>query len=249
VPTNCTGNPWPCDVTTSEGHWVFIGGPCYSLTMSPQPPAGDPLWNGRTPGQYVMQYLDCIHNPPSTRNAGRPVPGPCVGTCQGVVGTIAGVTSKMSFPPPVVHMSPGMTNGQPAVGFTKQNVWFWTDPIDRAPEVKTDGTGVGMITGTKIFTGIDWKITVKDAHGNQAGVTTLHCEGTTAYTPGQGNNPSPDPGCSYAFTQAGQYTISVTMAWTVQFVYTNGTPTATSTLTSNPTAATITIQEGQSTNG
>jgi hypothetical protein len=237
------GQDYVCDL--ADG-WSFSYG-CYIKEMSPQPPAGDPMWGTADPSVTRMQYVSCGVMPPTVPGNRLPVAGPCVGTCGGI-NPVQAVTAQLAIDKPSLGMSPPGTapGGPTATGFVNQNIWFWTygakpgTPLDTS----TMSAQAGGVVGVRSFGHIDWAI----SRAGAGTVATLHCVTDDEYTPDKGSAPSPDPNCGYQFKDPGAYTITVTTTWTL-VVTQNGLAGQPQTVTSAPNTTTITINEGQSTNG
>ncbi|NUP49409.1 MAG: hypothetical protein HOW97_19185 [Catenulispora sp.] len=226
------GKDYICDLPDG---WSFSYG-CYIKLMEPQPPAGDPAWGTADPNTTRMQYVSCDTYPPKVPGDRDPVAGPCVGRCGGL-NPVQGVTKQLAIKTPDLGMAP--PGGAGAVGFVNANVWLWSKGLDTSTQTRQAGTVVGVRT----FVRADW--TVKKG---TATVATLHCTSDNEYTPDKGNAASPDPDCAYQFKTPGDYSVSVTTTWTL-LITQNGVAEPLQNVTSAASTTTITIQEGQSTNG
>jgi hypothetical protein len=237
----CTGNhityqgqDYVCNL--ADG-WSFSYG-CYIKPMDPQPPAGDPMWGTADPSSTRMQYISCGVMPPTVPGNRQPVAGPCIAICGGI-NPVQAVTNQLAIDKPALGMAP--PGGPGATGFVNQNVWFWSKALDTSTMTKQ----AGNVTGVRTFEHADWNVT---RAGTPGPIATLHCTSDNEYTPDKGSAPSPDPACGYQFKDPGAYTITVTTTWTLVITQ-NGIAAAPQTVTSTPNTTTITIVEGQSTNG
>ncbi|GAA2012788.1 hypothetical protein GCM10009839_04130 [Catenulispora yoronensis] len=225
----------------SYHEWTFSGG-CYITPMVPQPPLDDPHWGSYDPATYRMQWEDCDHFPPQYAGAVE-IAGPCVGYCAGP-NPVERITNELQITMPDLGMAPpgkpkGGT-GPTAIGYINTNIWLWTKNLDTS----TQSRYAGNVSGVRTFVSADWKI----LKGGAEVRTPLHCTSDYEYTPDKGAAASPDPDCGFTFTTPGDYTIEVTTSWTLVITQ-NGVPGAPQPITSTANTATITIQEGQTTNG
>lgn len=142
----------------------------------------------------------------------------------------------------LVSPDPVMSPKSGTTGFVNQNVWFWTgtNMDDQTVDASQNGA---TITLMRQLISVNWN--VADSHGNI--LKTLHCRSNHPYDISQGANPSPDPECGYTFPKPDAYTISVQAVWSYTAII-NGV-TTTMPVPGAINTATITIKEGQSTNG
>ena len=217
------------------GDWTFSEG-CYIKVIHPQPPTNDPIWGSADPATNRVQLEDCDHIPPIDAGAKRIV-GECVGYCAGP-NPVELITNELQIGKPDLGMAP--PGGAGAIGFVNQNIWFWSKGLDTSTQTRR----AANVVGTRTFVSADWTVS-KDGAGT---VATLHCTSDNEYTPDKGAAASPDPDCGFQFKTPGAYTVRVTTRWTL-VISQSGVPGAAQTITSTPNTTTITIQEGQSTNG
>ncbi|MFL6114608.1 MAG: hypothetical protein ACJ786_25125 [Catenulispora sp.] len=225
------GNTYRC----AYGDWSFSGG-CYIKVIAPQPATNDPIWGSSDPTTNRAQWEDCDHIPPTEVGA-KKIIGPCVGYCAGP-NPVERITNELQIGKPDLGMAP--PGGPGNVGFVNSNVWLWSKGLDTSTQTRR----AANVIGTRTFVAADW--TVTKAGGGT--IATLHCTSDHEYTPDQGGAASPDPDCGFQFKTPGDYTVKVTTTWTLVIAQ-NGVPDAAQTITSTPNTTTITIQEGQSTNG
>ncbi|OLE28084.1 MAG: hypothetical protein AUG49_03415 [Catenulispora sp. 13_1_20CM_3_70_7] len=225
------GTTYKCDLNG----WSFSGG-CYIRLVEPQPPTNDPIWGSDDPSTSRVQWEDCDHIPP-TQVGAKQIVGPCVGYCAGP-NPVELITNELQIAKPDLGMAP--PGGPGNVGFVNSNVWLWTKGLDTSAQTRR----AANVVGTRTFVSADW--VVSKAGGGT--IATRHCTSDHEYTPDKGAAASPDPDCGFQFKTPGDYTVRVTTSWTL-VISQNGVPGAAQTITSTPNTTTITIQEGQSTNG
>ena len=223
------------------GSWSFSYG-CYLQPLSQQPSPTDPIWGQNDPSTSRAQWEDCTNIPPTTVGA-KEIVGPCVGACGGP-NPVQTVTNQLSITKPALGMSPDGTQPGGTKGFVNQNIWFWSHGLDTSTQTRT----AGNVVGTRTFTSADWVVTLAGSSGASSTVATLHCASDNEYAATDGSAASPDPQCGYQFKTSGVYTVTVTTTWNMAITQ-NGVAAAPQTVTSTANTATITIAEGQSTNG
>lgn len=225
------GQTFRCEV----GGWSFSGG-CYIKVVAPQPPSNDPIWGSSDPATNRVQWEDCDHIPPTEVGA-KKIVGPCVGYCAGP-NPVELVTNELQITKPDLGMAP--PGGPGAIGFLNTNIWLWTKGLDTSTQTRS----AANVIGTRTFVAANWSV-AKTGGGT---VAALHCTSDYEYTPDKGGAASPDPDCGFQFKTPGVYTVTVATTWTLVITQ-NGVPDAPQTITSTPNTTTITIREGQSTNG
>lgn len=224
------GEVVPC--STEYGGW---NGDCYVRNASPQPPAGDPAWEGHEPGDGIV--LECTS--PACAEAGGDVT-----TCEGHSyhwsadpATPVGPTAEELAQEAVAAMNlstgqPGSTppssTGTPgSVGAIGLPIWLWianpapntTGPITSPPQ-----PGVGLsVTATGTLDRVEWTLTTE----NGATVGAISCDGPNAAgTPYDGRNSAePSPTCGFGAdlnNSAGNLTLTGTSHWVVEWQSTNG---------------------------
>lgn len=194
----------PC-VDETGGVW---NGQCYVKALDPQPDYDEPIWDGRTEGVIVMCY-----EPQSTPGISYNViwvpyiPGVDSGPDPEALAREAIVAMQLTAG------AIGTTPPGPAVGVLGLPTWLWVDdpgesttgPITRS--VSSSGLSV---TATASLQQIVY------AMGDGA---TVRCEGANAagtpYTTSAGSSPSPT--CGHTYSSAGEYTITATSTWVVEW--------------------------------
>lgn len=238
------GTTYPCSSSSAPGKWWYVGGGCYSAQApaTDWPPVGDPRWGGHTEADNgIIVYRSC-QAPPSI--AGSYLTWErCVGNC--ATFDPADVMARMKLMAPVLQLSPPGGSS----GFVHQNVWVWTD-TDMVDHTKTETSGANVIVATRHLTEIDWSW--GDGTTGKLPRWPLVCR---RYLPSDGGDAAP-AGCGHAYDVPGPvrngvaqpYTIKVTAHWTFTYSY-NGGPEQTLPEQVLSNTATITIKEGESTNG
>jgi hypothetical protein len=156
-------------------------------------------------GDYYYVY-DCQGNP-----TGQVVFIPTGSS--GPAGTIAPVDpaalaaqalKQITFPTPVIHMNPDVTQDQ----LTGLRTWMWVDPDGLGTKSATATAGPVVVTGTLSATKVVWDM------GNGDKVT---CNGPgTPYDPAR---PDADPTCSYTYRQSSagrsnnSFPVTATITW------------------------------------
>ena len=239
------GTTYPCSENVPPGHWWYVGGGCYSTRAPasvPLPPPGDPAWDGHTSAEPgFMVYRSCAL-PPSIANS-TPKYEICIGRCTNFGPQY--LEQALGLSAPDLRMAPA----KGTTGFVNQSVWFWSN-TDMSELTKTVTSGANSITGTRTLSSVDW---------NWGDGTTTHLtawpDACRPYTLADGGSPAPS-GCGHIFAKpspAGTpFAISVTVQWTYTYSI-NGGPVQQPAAGQGPkpmtSTATITIIEGQSTNG
>jgi len=224
------GEVVPC--STEYGGW---DGDCYVRNASPQPPAGDPAWEGHEPGDGIV--LECT--PPHCAEAGGDVV-----TCRGhsyywsadpaaPVGPSAEELAQRAVAALNLSMGqigstpPASSSNQNAVGTIGLPIWLWitnpagntTGPITSPPEV---GGGL-TVTATGTLDHVEWTLTA--ANGNTVGA--ISCDGVNAPgTPYDGRNSAePSPTCGFGAdlnNSPGTLTLTGTAYWVVEWQSSGG---------------------------
>jgi hypothetical protein len=230
------GTTYPCLLVINGIRWNFLenSGGCYDHTDPNPPPLTDPIWNGHLGDNGTIVLRSCS-SPPSLANATR-FWERCTTAC--VVLTPQQLESRLSMVSPTPVMSPpsGTT------GLVKQNVWFWT-PTDMDDHTVDASQNGATITLSRTLISVNWNIV--DSQGTI--IKTLHCRSNHPWSADQAGKPSPDPECGFQFPKASAYTITVQAFWSYTAII-NGV-TTTLPINGAINQATITIIEGQSTNG
>ena len=214
----------PCG--TEYGAW---DGDCYVRNASPQPPAGDPAWEGNEPGDGVV--LECT--PPACAEAGGNLEN-CPGhsyywsaTPAAPVGPSAEelaqrAVAQMNLTTGQIGSTPPSSSSDPnSVGTIGLPVWLWiADDSENAvgPIVSSASGGSLTVTATGTLDRVEWTLT--NANGTTVG--EISCEGANAAgTPYDGRNVAePSPTCGFGAdlnNSPGNLTLTGTAHWSVEW--------------------------------
>ncbi|MFC5265683.1 hypothetical protein ACFPJ1_26535 [Kribbella qitaiheensis] len=202
--------------TSDFGNWSNSQ-QCYMQRWEPQPPPGDPRWEGHTDGSVwacVRQqgYDDGEHL--VTRWVWLPGAPDTVVTDPLTLAYRAVAT--MNFKPPLVRSAPGV--GQ--VGLVNMPVWLWVVKSENTygPIVREASVPGLTVTARAQVRAINW---------NMGDGKTIRCEGAgTAYSKAMGVKDSPDCGHRYRKTSREQadckYKVTATAEWDITWQSTLG---------------------------
>lgn len=203
--------PVPCE--SDSGYWSNTLN-CYVKLMDPQPPAGDPAWQGHEPeeGAVYLCYqpqtgIVLYHwssNPPDRAGTG---PTPRVVAQQAI--------SSMGLKAVRIGIAP--EPGDDSVGIVGMPVWMWAHQPDAetvGPVTATASAGGITVTATATLHKVTWSM------GD--GTKPVVCVSAgTPYRPGFGMEASPDCGHTYVKSSAGQdddkFTVTATSDWVVSW--------------------------------
>ncbi len=202
--------PGPVPCSSGKGYWSN-GYNCYISAVHPQPPSGDPAWQGHDPGNgavyncYQPQTDLLIEvwapNPPPSSGAG-PTPRQ--------VAQLA--IERMDLHAINIGITPEPGDGN--VGIVGMPVWMWA--------ANPDSHTVGPITASASAGGITVTATarVHQLSWDMGDGTTVTCTGPgTPYAASFGNKKSPDCGHVYeksSSTQSGgKYQVTATSGWVI----------------------------------
>jgi hypothetical protein len=156
-------------------------------------------------GEYYT-VLDCQGNPTGQIvfvPTGSPAPAVTVPPVDPAT-LAAEALKRMTFPKPVINMSPAVTQDQ-LVGLP---TWLWVDAANLGTRTETVTAGPVSVTGTMKATNVVWDM------GDGSRIT---CAGAgTAYNPAQ---PDAQPTCSYTYRRSSAtrpsktYVVRATIAW------------------------------------
>jgi hypothetical protein len=204
-------NPVPCHLD-GYGDWAN-GRNCYFQKANPQPPAGDPRWEGHDPADGVVYSAYCPDNPGMTSAwfAQPPVGGVAVDP---EVLAREAVRKMRLLGPDIASPRAG---GKYTVGVP---VWMWVNqsPTTYGPQSASASAGAVTVTATAKVSKIVWRM------GDGATVT---CHGPgTVYRASAGMAESPTCGHVYTKTSAaaagGRYRLKATSTWTINWAVTAG---------------------------
>ncbi|MFD8784442.1 ATP/GTP-binding protein [Kitasatospora sp. NPDC059599] len=219
------GAPQPCifngvTVPCSNGWgWYNAEDGCYYRLSQPQPPAGDPLWEGHQPGDGAVYGRSCylaaagggIAQGPKGGVGWRATPPPGFGGGITPATLAQTIFATMSFDVPEIGTAPDR-GGKGVIGMP---VWLWAKASKTSwgPWIESKSAGGLSVSVTAKVTRIDWSM----GDGGTRSCTTPG----TPYTPDLGAATSPDCGYRYTSTSAGKpggkFPVSATTTWTVHW--------------------------------
>ncbi|WP_406111575.1 hypothetical protein [Kitasatospora purpeofusca] len=221
-PQVCSFNGQNYACYNPEFGWFSSATGYYYRLLDPQPPAGDPLWEGHKPedgGVYAENRLssDGSQEPGQDRFFAQPPAGP---PPDNPVELAKSAAEEIAFPDPVPGIAP---EGTSVVGVP---VWFWL-ANSQPPAAKTARGNVIAVTVTPRLKSLEWSL------GDQLDPkkeTVKTCVGAgTPYEPKYGATPSPT--CGHVFTtgsgtrKAGLFYGTLTVHWVGEVTITGGTQT------------------------
>ena len=200
--------PVPC---TKNGAYWSNAYHCYISLVEPQPPAGDPSWQGHEPGDGAVYYCD---QPQTglliTIWTQDPPPNSGTGPTPREVAQIA--IENMHLRAIDIGIAP--EPGPDSIGLVGMPVWMWA----KAPSSQT----FGPITESASAGGITITATANVLHvtWDMGDGTEVVCDTAgTPYKPEFGRKDSPDCGHTYKKSSAGQtddaYTVTATSSWVI----------------------------------
>lgn len=215
----------------------YMGDGCFSKLMEPQPPAGDPFWEGHAPGDGAVYVISCGWPGFVVPNfEWRATAPPGFGGLPSPAELAARAINQLPIRGPVITTAPDAA-GSGLVGLP---VWIWTPAFEATwgPSSRTASVPGLSVTATAKATKIVYQM------GNGDSIT---CTAPgTPYHPSFGRAKSPD--CGYngyakpSSTVGGRYTITGTTTWQINWAGGGETGDVTVTRTST---ATIDIDELQ----
>lgn len=205
-----TPPPGPVPCTSDAGYWSNYYN-CYISLLDPQPPAGDPNWQGHEPGDGAI--YNCYQ--PQTGIliwiwSQDPPPNSGIGPTPREVAQIA--IEQMDLRAIDIGITP--EPGEASIGIVGMPVWMWAaNPDEHTVGPITESASAGGITVTATAT--LHKITWDMGDG-----TEVTCTGAgTAYKPSYGRAKSPDCGHTYEKSSSkkpdGKYTVTATSDWVI----------------------------------
>ncbi|WP_371666381.1 ATP/GTP-binding protein [Streptomyces sp. NBC_00289] len=201
----------PCHLD-GLGDWVN-GMNCYFQVAKPQPPAGDPRWEGHDSKDGAVYDAYCPDNPNRTAQWFAQPPGGGAAVDPEVLAREA--VKKMRLLGPDIA-SPRAA-GKYTVGVP---MWMWVSrsATTYGPQSASASAGAVTVTATAEVSQIVWEM------GDGATVT---CHGPgTVYRASAGMAESPTCGHVYSKTSAtasgGEYRLTATSTWTINWTVTAG---------------------------
>lgn len=202
--------PGPVPCSSNGGYWSNSYN-CYISIESPQPPAGDPTWQGHQPGDGAVYNCDqpqtgllitvWVQDPPPNSGAG-PTPRDVAQLAikqMGIHAINVGITPKP---------------GPNSVGIVGMPVWLWAANPDAhtvGPMTASATAGGITVTATARLLKVTWDM----GDGN-----SITCGGAgTPYSATDGQSKSPDCGYVYqkssSHEQDGKYTVTAASDWVI----------------------------------
>ncbi|MQS16484.1 ATP/GTP-binding protein [Streptomyces kaniharaensis] len=220
-----SGAPQPCMFNgvavpcSSSWGWYNAEDGCYYKVYEPQPPAGDPLWQGHQPGDGAVYGRTCylaaagggIAQGPKGGFIWLQTPPPGYGGGVSPAALAQEIFATMKFDVPDIGTAPEK-GGKGVVGMP---VWLWATPSKTSWGQWRESKAAGglSVTVTAQVTQIDWSM-------GDGGSRTCTVPGTP-YTSDKGGAASPDCGYRYTTTSAGKpdgkFQVSATTTWAVHW--------------------------------
>jgi hypothetical protein len=196
---------------TLQGAYWSNGYDCYISPLDPQPPAGDPAWQGHKPGDGVV--YDC-YQPQTDLLMGiwsaDPPPNSGQGPTPRQVAQSA--ISQMNLRAIDIGIAP--EPGKGSVGLVGMPVWMWAANPDShtvGPATASATAGGITVTATARLHRITWDM----GDGHTVTCTTAG----TPYMPAYGNRESPDCGHVYTSSNSAEpgdaFTVTATSDWVI----------------------------------
>ena len=197
----------PVACSTIDGYWSNAHN-CYIQTANPQPPPGDPVWQGHDPTDGAIYNCSqpqsgmLVQLWSATAPAGGgPTPGEVAQDAVKGMGLSAIAVGIVPKP------------GPDSIGLVGMPVWMWADqpgPTSVGPITRSASAGGITVAATATLESITWDMA--DGH-------SVVCHGPgTPYVPSYGRRESPDCGYVYATTSGDEPEQSFTVTATSQRV-------------------------------
>lgn len=202
--------PGPVPCSTPAGYWSN-GYNCYVKALSPRPPANDPAWAGRAPGDGAL--YSC-HQPQTDLIiaiwAQDPPPNSGAGPTPREVALIAIERMRLS----AIDIGIVPEPGRDSVGLIGMPVWMWAKAPNEhtfGPLTETASAGGVSITATANVLHVTW---------DMGDGTEVVCESAgSQYKASYGMKKSPDCGHTYtrssAYETGDAYTVTATSSWVI----------------------------------
>ncbi|MFF9569960.1 ATP/GTP-binding protein [Streptomyces sp. NPDC014685] len=215
---------------------------CEAVRMEPQPPAGNPKWEGHTPGDGAVYTRSCIGGPDMASSidifwAAEAPEADAIDPA--VVAQMA--VDKMTLAPPDIAINP-KPGGKGLVGMP---VWMAVDqsPTTYGPNSATATAGGVTVTATAKVRSVVW---------NMGDGTSVTCTSPgTVYQKSFGMRLSPDCGHVYRKTSdsvGGTFKVTATATWAIDWRVTGGGGESGQLSEVRDSQAALTIIESQAVN-
>ncbi|MGK2852997.1 MAG: hypothetical protein ACSLE3_02635 [Microbacteriaceae bacterium] len=202
--------PGPVPCSSEFGYWSN-GYLCYISLLDPQPPTGDPMWQGHESGDGAI--YNCYQ--PQTDIlallwSATPPPNSGAGPTPGEVAQIA--IEQMGLRAIDIGITPEPIEG--SIGLVGMPVWLWAanpDAHSWGPITATASAGGVTVIATATARQVVWDL----GDGTQVTCTNPG----TPYQASYGKAASPD--CGHVYNQSsatqpgGRYTVSATSQWVI----------------------------------
>ncbi|WP_407842126.1 ATP/GTP-binding protein (plasmid) [Streptomyces sp. DSM 116496] len=198
----------PCH---SAAGWFDPGTSCYWILSDPQPPADDPVWAGRTPGDGEIYDGTCPGQPLNGGYRWWQNPPPGYGGGPNLEALAEEAVTKMRL----LGANIGIAPKQGGTGTVGVPVWVWNGP---GPQT----TGPTSASATALGVTVTATATVQNVVWNFGNGTTVSCPFPgTPYNPAFGLTPPSNANgqCGTAgYSRVGEYTVTATTTWAVHWV-------------------------------
>lgn len=205
--------PGEYDVPCKDPELGSFSGGCYYKKADPQPPAGDPAWQGHKPGDGAIYQRSCPFGFTGNQTLAQGyvwMAQPPTAAAVDPAQLAQEAVDKMKLAGPDIA-SPRAA-GKYTVGVP---LWMWVNQsaTTYGPNTASASAGGVTVTATAQVTKIEWRV------GDGATVT---CTGPgTPYNASAGMAGSPTCGHVYSDTSAGEpggkYQITATSTWTINW--------------------------------
>lgn len=195
-----------------EPNWVWAGGwMCHSRPASPQPPASDPVWPPGSDGEGAI--YDCArgideNDPLPYENLPRWSPAPPWAAPPDPEELAWEAIASMNLRAVDIGIVPEDLPGR--VGIIGLPTYMWAadpGPSTWGPITRTASAGPWSVTATANVERIEW---------NMGDGTVITCTTPgTVYEDRFQDLPSPD--CGHTYTEDGQYTVTATSYWVIEW--------------------------------
>ncbi|MFD6913600.1 ATP/GTP-binding protein [Streptomyces virginiae] len=191
--------------------WFDASSSCYWQLLIPQPPAEDPVWSGRTPGDGAVYNGQCPGQPLAGGFRWFQNPPAGFGGGPNLEALAQEAVTKMRL----LGADIGIAPKQGGTGTVGVPVWVWNGP---SPQT----TGPTSASATALGVTVTATATVQDVVWNFGNDTSVSCPFPgTPYSPAFGLTPPSKAGgqCGIAgYARVGEYTVAATTTWAVHWV-------------------------------
>jgi hypothetical protein len=202
--------PGPVPCSSPDGYWSN-GYHCYIQAVAPQPPAGDPMWQGHGPGDGAV--YNCYQPQTGlliTIWSQDPPPNSGVGPTPRQVAQLAVDRMRLS----AINIGIAPEPGPNSIGLVGMPVWMWAKAPDDhtyGPITESASAGGITITATAKVLRVTW---------DMGDGTEVVCDTAgSPYQPSYGRKDSPDCGHTYELSSVREtddaYTVTATSSWVI----------------------------------